>query len=310
MIRYNAFIRHSSKHFGGPDGETAASLRYLTQRFAMPYREGIATLTDVGTEELSHLEMICAIIHQLTRNLSPEEIKKQGFAEYYVDHTLGVWPQAAGGIPFSSTFFQSKGDPITDLHENMAAEQKARTTYDNILRLTDDPDVLDPIRFLRQREITHFQRFGETLRLVQDQLDSRNFYAFNPAFDTSCRIGSDMYGGKSDDRYSVRHNDNCGSCDNQRSDCCEDSRGSQYANRRNNDCGCGDNHHSSHRGSDCDTHYTDRRSDCCDDCGTHYANRRSCDCNPCDNQYANHRNNDCGCGVTYNGNTGRIIKNG
>lgn len=170
--------------FGGPDGELAASMRYLSQRYAMPYKEGVATLTDVGTEELAHLEMICAIIHQLTRNLSPEEIKQQGFAEYYVDHTSGIWPQAAGGVPFSSTFFQSKGDPITDLHENMAAEQKARTTYDNIIRLTDDPDVLDPIRFLREREIVHYQRFGEALRLVQDRLDSNNLYAFNPAFDS------------------------------------------------------------------------------------------------------------------------------
>lgn len=169
--------------FGGPDGELAASMRYLSQRYTMPYNEGIAILTDVGTEELAHMEMICAIVHQLTRDLSPEEIKKQGFADYYVDHTLALWPQAAGGTPFSATFFQSKGDPITDLHENMAAEQKARTTYDNIIRLTDDPDVLDPIRFLREREIVHFQRFGEALRIVQDHLDERNFYAFNPAFD-------------------------------------------------------------------------------------------------------------------------------
>ena len=169
--------------FGGPDGELAASMRYLSQRYTMPYKEGIATLTDVGTEELSHMEMICAIVHQLTRNLTPEEIKRHGFAEYYVDHTAALWPQAAGGTPFSATFFQSKGDPITDLHENMAAEQKARTTYDNIIRLTDDPDVLEPIRFLRERELVHFQRFGETLRIVQDRLDCKNYYAFNPAFD-------------------------------------------------------------------------------------------------------------------------------
>ena len=173
--------------FGGPDGELAASMRYLSQRYTMPYKEGIAILTDVGTEELAHMEMICAIIHQLTRDLTPEEIKKQGFADYYVDHTLALWPQAAGGIPFSATFFQSKGDPITDLHEDLAAEQKARTTYDNIIRLTDDPDVLDPIRFLREREIVHFQRFGEALRIVQDHLDDRNFYAFNPAFDSECQ---------------------------------------------------------------------------------------------------------------------------
>lgn len=129
------------------------------------------------------MEIVCAIVHQLTKNLTAQQIKEQGFADYYVDHTLGVWPQAAGGVPFTATVFQSKGDPITDLHENMAAEQKARTTYDNILRLTDDPDVLDPIRFLREREIVHYQRFGEALRLVQDKLDSRNYYAYNPAFD-------------------------------------------------------------------------------------------------------------------------------
>ena len=132
------------------------------------------------------MEMICAIVHQLTRNLTPEEIVCQGFADYYVDHTLGVWPQAASGTPFSATVFQSKGDPITDLHENLAAEQKARTTYDNILRLIKDPDVVDPIRFLREREIVHYQRFGEGLRIVQDHLDSKNFYMFNPAFDNSC----------------------------------------------------------------------------------------------------------------------------
>lgn len=130
------------------------------------------------------MEMICTIVHQLTRNLTPEQIKKQGFADYYVDHTLAVWSQAASGTPFSATVFQSKGDPITDLHEDLAAEQKARTTYDNILRLIKDPDIVDPIRFLREREIVHYQRFGEGLRRVQEQLDSKNFYAFNPAFDT------------------------------------------------------------------------------------------------------------------------------
>ena len=169
--------------FGGPDGELAASMRYLSQRYAMPYREVMGTLTDIGTEELGHMEMVSAIIHQLTRNLTPEEIKAGGFEKYYVDHTLGLWPQAAGGIPNSATFFQSKGDPITDLFEDMAAEQKARTTYDNILRLVKDAEVAEPIKFLRQREIVHFQRFGESLRIVQDHLDSKNFYAFNPAFE-------------------------------------------------------------------------------------------------------------------------------
>ena len=167
---------------GGPDGEAAASMRYLHQRYAMPDRTAMAVLTDIGTEELAHLEMVSAIVHQLTRDLSPEQIKKQGFADYYVDHTLGVWPQAAGGVPFTATFFQSKGDPITDLHEDMAAEQKARSTYDNILRLIDDPDIIDPIIFLRERELVHYQRFGETLQLMLDRMDQRNFYAFNPAF--------------------------------------------------------------------------------------------------------------------------------
>ena len=137
----------------------------------------------VGTEELAHLEIVAAIVHQLTRNLSMEEIEKCGFANYYVDHTVGVWPQAASGFPFTAAQFQVTGDPITDLMEDMAAEQKARTTYDNILRLVKEPDVCEPIKFLRMREVVHFQRFGEALRMVQDKLDSRNFYAFNPAFD-------------------------------------------------------------------------------------------------------------------------------
>ncbi len=170
--------------YGGPDGELGASMRYLSQRFAMPYKEAMATLTDIGTEELGHLEIVGSIVHQLTKNLSMEEIKSSGFDKYYIDHTLGVWPQAAGGVPFSATQFQSKGDPITDLYEDMAAEQKARSTYDNILRMARDyPDVYEPIKFLRAREIVHFQRFGETLRLIQDRLDEKNFYAFNPAFD-------------------------------------------------------------------------------------------------------------------------------
>lgn len=169
--------------FGGPDGELAASMRYLSQRYAMPYREVKGLLTDVGTEELAHMEIVCAIIHQLTRKLTPEQIKASGFDLYFVDHTTGLWPAAASGTPFQATVFQSKGDPITDLHEDMAAEQKARTTYDNIIRLVDDPDVLEPIRFLREREIVHYQRFGEGLRIVQERLDSRNFYAINSAFD-------------------------------------------------------------------------------------------------------------------------------
>ena len=168
---------------GGPDGELGAALRYLNQRYSAPCREVQAILSDIGTEELAHMEMISAILYQLTRNLSIKEIKEQGFDAYFVDHTTGIYPQAASGVPFTAAYFQSKGDAITDLHEDLAAEQKARTTYDNILRLADDPDVRDPIKFLREREIVHFQRFGEGLRLVQDMLDAKNFYAFNPSFD-------------------------------------------------------------------------------------------------------------------------------
>lgn len=169
--------------YGGPDGELAASMRYLAQRYTMPYNTVTGVLTDIGTEELAHFEMICTIVYQLTRNLTPEQLKESGFDKYYVDHTLALWPQAAGGIPFNACEFQSKGDVITDIVEDMAAEQKARTTYDNILRLVKDPDVAEPIKFLRAREIVHFQRFGEALRIAQENLDSRNFYAFNPEFD-------------------------------------------------------------------------------------------------------------------------------
>lgn len=149
---------------GGPDGELSASLRYLNQRYAMPYGELKGLLTDIGTEELAHFEMISAILYQLTRDLSIDEIKASGFDTYFVDHTTGIYPIAASGVPFTAAYFQSKGDVITDIHEDMAAEQKARTTYDNILRLADDPDVRDPIRFLREREIVHYQRFGEAFR--------------------------------------------------------------------------------------------------------------------------------------------------
>lgn len=185
--------------YGGPDGEINASLRYLSQRFTMPNRIAIGVLNDVGTEELAHLEMVSTIVHQLTRNLSLEEIKESGFGNYYIDHTIGVWPQAAGGVPQNANQFQSKGDPITDLFEDLAAEQKARSTYDNILRVVKDlPEVADPIRFLRAREVVHFQRFGEALRTVQEELDSRNFYAFNPSFDmrTFCSCETDCDCGK------------------------------------------------------------------------------------------------------------------
>lgn len=169
--------------FGGPDGELAASMRYLSQRFSMPYSDVRGLLTDIGTEELSHLEMVGTIIYQLTRNLKIDQIKRAGFDTYFVDHTTGVYPQFASGTPWTAATIAVKGDPITDLTEDMGAEQKARTTYDNILRLSDDPDVNDVIRFLREREVVHYQRFGEALGNVTDKLNSKNFYAMNPAFD-------------------------------------------------------------------------------------------------------------------------------
>ncbi len=178
-----AMAKFIISQYGGPDGEIGASLRYLSQRYSMPFRKVAAVLTDVGSEELGHFEMVATIVHQLTKNMTMEQIREAGFQEYFVDHTSGVYAQAAAGFPFDALCFASKGDAITDLTEDMAAEQKARTTYDNILRMVDDPDVIDPIRFLRQREIVHFQRFGEALRIVQDNLDSKNFYAINPEFD-------------------------------------------------------------------------------------------------------------------------------
>ena len=169
--------------YGGPDGELGASLRYLSQRYSMPYDALKGLLTDIGTEELGHLEMVGSIVHQLTRTLTEEQMKEQGFAPYFVDHTAGVYPQAASGTPWSAATMAVTGDPMADLVEDMAAEQKARLTYDNILRLVKDPDVCDPIRFLRERELVHYQRFGESLRLLQDDLNKKNFYAYNPDFD-------------------------------------------------------------------------------------------------------------------------------
>ena len=173
--------------YGGPDGEIGASLRYLSQRYAMPNAQLAGILTDIGTEELGHLEMVGAMVHQLTRDLTDQQIQDSAFAPYFTDHTLGVYPQAASGTPFSTSAMAVKGDPITDLHEDLAAEQKARTTYENLLRLADDPDVKDALRFLREREIVHYQRFAEALAIVQDRLDERNFYAFNPALHCGCR---------------------------------------------------------------------------------------------------------------------------
>ena len=172
---------------GGPDGEIGASLRYLTQRFAMPYDKVVGILTDVGVEELGHVEMVSSILYQLTRNLTPDEIVKSGFDTYFVDHTTGIYPIAASGVPFTAAYIGVKGDVFADLHEDLAAEQKARVTYDNLLRLIDDPDVCDPIKFLREREIVHYQRFGEAMRIAQDKSDSQNFYGWNPGFDKEAR---------------------------------------------------------------------------------------------------------------------------
>lgn len=169
--------------YGGPNGELGASLRYLSQRYSMPYAELKGLLTDIGVEELGHLEMIGTIVHQLTKNLTESQIENSGFAPYFVDHTTGVYPTAASGSPWSAASIEVTGDPITDINENLAAEQKARVTYDNILRLVDDPDVIDPIKFLREREIVHYQRFGEGLRIITDKLNSKNYYMTNPAFD-------------------------------------------------------------------------------------------------------------------------------
>jgi len=169
--------------YGGPDGELSASMRYLAQRYTMPCKKVGGLLTDIGTEEINHMEIICAIVYQLTRDLNEEQAKESGFDAYYIDHTKGLFPQAAAGVPFTSLEFQSKGDAITDLFEDLAAEQKARTVYENLLRVIKDPDVIAPLKFLRAREVVHFQRFGEALEMTKEQLDCKNFYFFNPEFD-------------------------------------------------------------------------------------------------------------------------------
>ncbi len=168
---------------GGPDGEMAAALRYLSQRYTMPDARLQALLSDIGTEELAHVEIISAILYQLCDGLSVQQIKDAGLDAYFVDHTLGIYPQSAAGVPFTASYFQSKGDPITDLTEDMAAEQKARTTYDNILRLVDNEEVKKVIRFLRAREIVHYQRFAEGLEYIKTKLDPDNVYICNPSFD-------------------------------------------------------------------------------------------------------------------------------
>ncbi len=191
MLQYPVNIKNPNpalaklimSQLGGPDGELGASMRYLNQRYSAPCRQVQGILTDIGTEELGHMEMISSIIFQLTRNLTEKDIREGGFDAYFVDHTTGIYPAAATGVPFTAAYIQSTGDAIADMSEDLAAEQKARKTYDNLLRLIDDPDVRDPIKFLREREVVHFQRFGEGLRLVQDMLNSKNFYAYNPSFD-------------------------------------------------------------------------------------------------------------------------------
>lgn len=178
-----ALAKFIISQYGGPDGELGASMRYLSQRYSMPHPALKAVLTDIGVEELSHLEMVGTIIHQLTRNMTVDQVKRAGFDTYFVDHTAGVYAQAAGGWPYNAASFAVKGDVIADLAEDMGAEQKARVTYDNILRMADDPDVIDAIRFLREREVVHFQRFGEAMEIATDMLDKRNVYAVNPSFD-------------------------------------------------------------------------------------------------------------------------------
>ncbi len=169
--------------YGGPDGELSASMRYLSQRYTMPVKQVGGLLTDIGTEELNHLEIICAIVYQLTRDLNEEQVKTSGFDAYYIDHTKGLWPQAAAGVPFTALEFQSKGDVFADLFEDLAAEQKARTVYDNLLRVIDDPDVRTPLKFLRAREVVHFQRFGEALEMTKEKMNQKNYYWVNPEFD-------------------------------------------------------------------------------------------------------------------------------
>ena len=166
--------------YGGPDGELAASLRYLSQRFGMPDQKSKAILNDIGTEELAHLEMIGSIVHQLTDGVPVEELEKAGLGAYYTDHGVDVYPQSAAGVPFTAAYIACKGDPIANLQEDLAAEQKARATYEKLINLcADDPDVVDPLRFLREREVVHFQRFGEALNGVQEKLAQKRFYQGN-----------------------------------------------------------------------------------------------------------------------------------
>ena len=184
--------RQIISQYGGPDGELSASMRYLAQRYTMPDKKVGGLLTDIGTEELNHMEIICSMVYQLTKHLTEEDVKKQGFDAYYIDHTTGLWPQAAGNIPFNACEFMSKGDPFADLFEDLAAEQKARTVYDNLLRIIKEPEVREPLKFLREREIVHFQRFGEALEMTKEKLDANNFYYFNPEFDKQLYKGNQL----------------------------------------------------------------------------------------------------------------------
>ena len=237
--------------YGGPDGELAASLRYLSQRFSMPCKELKALLTDIGTEELGHLEIVGAMVHQLTRNLTDDQAQAAGFAAYYADHGNGVYPQAAAGVPFTASFLAIKGDAITDLHEKLAAEQKARTTYENLLRLADDADVKDVLRYLRQREIVHYQRFAEGLALMQEKLNARNFYAFNPAQRNIC-------GQQCCDNDNNTRSRTC--CDNDNTTrtrtCCDNDNST-----RNRTCCDSDN---TRARTCCDNDNTTRTRTCCD----------------------------------------------
>ena len=187
-----------------------------------------------GTEELGHLEMVGTLVSQLTKGVSPEELKAAGLGEYYTDHGISVYPQSAAGNPFTASYIGVKGDPITDLHEDMAAEQKARTTYEYLIDLADDPDVIDVLKFLRQREVVHFQRFGEALRTVEEKLAERKFYMNN--------MPNNMWGMQNNRRDSDRRdNDNCG-CDrrnNDNRDCDRRDNDNRGCGRRDdNDCGC------------------------------------------------------------------------
>lgn len=176
-----------ASQLGGPHGELGAATRYLSQRYSMPNRKVTGILTDVGTEELAHMEMISAIMHQLTRKMTADEIVNSGFDAYFINHTAGVYPVDASGVPFDAKYFAATGDVLADLNEDLAAEQKARLSYDNLLRLIDDPDVCDPLKFLRERELVHYQRFGDALRMTKEDLDYKNFYGWNPAFDKHCK---------------------------------------------------------------------------------------------------------------------------